>query len=314
MGTPHIILQGETDHRLERQRLVDGLRKEPAYFEPKYFYDEQGCAIYNAICQLDEYYPTRTEKKIFEANRHEIAAEIGQVDTLVDLGAGDCQKAVGWMPYLKPSQYLAVDIAESALRGALTPIAGDFPQLVCTGLVTDFSQGLTIPDALHQGRTTLFYPGSSIGNFAPDRAQAFLRELRAYASNGLLIGVDAKKDKRTLDAAYDDALGVTASFNLNALRHINRLIGTNFDCADWRHVGYYSPEYGRVEMHLEAKRDLAVLIDGVPRYFKAGSRIHSESSYKYSRHEFETLLSDAGFSSISCWTDEASAFWVFVAR
>ncbi len=314
MGTARIVRQGQTDSAAERRRLIEGLRNESAHIEPKYFYDEQGCALYAAVCQLDEYYPTRTEKKIFEAYRSDIAAEVGQVDTFIDLGAGDCQKAVSWLPHLRPSRYVAVDIAESALATALASIAVDFPTLDVNGLVTDFSQVLSIPENIVDNKTTLFYPGSSIGNFSPERAGEFLRELRVYATSGLLIGVDAKKDRRVLDAAYDDALGVTAAFNLNALRHINRVIGSNFDCAEWRHVGFYSAERSRIEMHLEARRDVSVQIDGIARHFKAGERIHSESSYKYSREEFEQLLTGAGFTSINCWTDAASAFWVFYAR
>jgi dimethylhistidine N-methyltransferase len=314
MPLPRLIRQLEVDAALERQRLIDGLRRDPAFIEPKYFYDALGCAIYGAICQLEEYYPTRTERAIFDVNRTAIAEVIGRVDAFVDLGAGDCAKAIDWLRVLQPSRYVAVDIAEATLVAALNNMSGEFPDVEMIGLVTDFSHELKLSAALTGGKTTLFYPGSSIGNFSPDDAVRFLIQLRPHASNGLLIGVDAKKSNATLDAAYDDALGVTAAFNLNALRHINRVLSSDFDCADWRHVAFYSAERSRVEMHLEARRDVIVAIDGSPRIFNAGDRIHSENSYKYSREEFEDILQRAGFAVTQCWTDANTAFWVFFAK
>jgi len=174
-----------------------------------------------------------------------------------------------------------------------------------------------VPHELRRGRCNVFFPGSSIGNFAPDAARDFLAQIYAItrSSDGvLLIGVDAKKEKAILDAAYDDALGVTSAFNLNALRHINRVADSNFSLADWRHSGNYNQLLGRVEMHLEARRAHEVVIGGNVRHFAAGERIHSESSYKYDRDEFEALLRSAGFAQIQCWTDHANAFWVFGAR
>lgn len=301
------------DEAKERARLVAGLIARPAHIEPKYFYDAMGCAIYAAICQLDEYYPTRTEAAIFAAHRTAIAAAIGGVETFVDLGAGDCAKAAGWLPVLKPKRYVAVDIALASLEEALAKRAVDFPTIEMTGLATDFSTTLDIPAELLVGRSTFFYPGSSIGNFAPDEAVNFLRQIRAHASGGLLIGVDAKKDKAKLDAAYDDALGVTAAFNLNALRHINRILGSDFDPARWSHVGEYNATQGRIEMHLKSKCDQRVLIDGNLREFARDEGIHSENSYKYHRDEFIALLKEAGFTKTQCFSNAAEEFWVFFA-
>lgn len=309
----------------ERARLLAGLRASPAHIEPKYFYDELGCALYAAICQLDEYYPTRTERAIFQAHRQAIADMVlaGRAPgesgggTLVDLGAGDCCKAQSWIPFLSLMRYLAVDIAAPGISVALEKMSADFPEVEMVGLATDFSRSLEIPEDLLVGPRILFYPGSSIGNFAPEDAVRFLREMRATigVSGGcLVIGVDAKKQKARLDAAYDDALGVTAAFNLNALRHINRVLGSNFDCANWQHAGFYNADAGRVEMYLQAKAEIEIQLDGVGRKFACGERIHSENSYKYHRSEFEALLSAAGFGQISCWTDDAQAFWVFCAR
>ena len=314
--TPYRIVDRlHIDEAAERKRLIDGLRATPSTIEPKYFYDELGCSLYAAICKLDEYYPTRTERAIFQANRQAIADAIGSGGTFVDLGAGDCCKALGWLPFIAPERYLAVDIAGPALESALANMAPEFPEVEIIGLATDFSHTLDIPAELLTDRVTLFYPGSSIGNFKPAEAVRFLKEMRRYTkAGGLLIGVDAKKDKAMLDAAYADALGVTAAFNLNALRHINRVIGSNFVESNWRHVGAYNAEKGRIEMHLEATREQRVNVDGEQRIFAKGERIHSENSYKYSREEFAAMLREAGFNDITVWTDANAAFWVLYAR
>lgn len=299
------------DQVAERVRLVTGLRATYATIEPKYFYDELGCALYAAICQLDEYYPTRTERAIFQSFRSEIAEAVGLGGTLVDMGAGDCCKAMSWLPYLQPARYLAVDIAGPTMETSLTNMAPEFPEIDMVGLITDFSEQLELPPELVDGRTTLFYPGSSIGNFTPVNAVKFLQQMRRYATNGLLIGVDAKKEKARLDAAYADALGVTAAFNLNALRHINRELDSDFVESRWKHVGQYNEALGRIEMHLESLETQQVNIDGVARSFAAGERIHSENSYKYSQAEFEAMLREAGFINVRVWTDPQQAFWVF---
>ena len=301
------------DQVAERVRLVAGLRATYATIEPKYFYDELGCALYAAICQLDEYYPTRTERAIFQSFRLEIAEAVGLGGTLVDMGAGDCCKAMSWLPYLQPARYLAVDIAGPTMETSLTNMAPEFPEIDMVGLITDFSEQLELPAELVDGRTTLFYPGSSIGNFTPVNAVKFLQQMRRYATNGLLIGVDAKKEKAKLDAAYADALGVTAAFNLNALRHINRELDSDFVESRWKHVGQYNEALGRIEMHLESLETQQVNIDGVARSFAAGERIHSENSYKYSQAEFEAMLREAGFINVRVWTDPQQAFWVFWA-
>ena len=301
------------DQVAERVRLVAGLRATYATIEPKYFYDELGCALYAAICLLDEYYPTRTERAIFQSFRSEIAEAVGLGGTLVDMGAGDCCKAMSWLPYLQPARYLAVDIAGPTMETSLTNMAPEFPEIDMVGLITDFSEQLELPAELVDGRTTLFYPGSSIGNFTPVNAVKFLQQMRRYATNGLLIGVDAKKEKAKLDAAYADALGVTAAFNLNALRHINRELDSDFVESRWKHVGQYNEALGRIEMHLESLETQQVNIDGVARSFAVGERIHSENSYKYSQAEFESMLREAGFINVRVWTDPQQAFWVFWA-
>lgn len=301
----------------ERAQVFAGLLEQPARIAPKYFYDELGCALYGAICQLPEYYPTRTEIAIFREHRAEIAEAIGQGKQLVDLGAGDCCKAEGWLPFLNPARYIAIDIAGPELERSLGRIAPEFPEMELVGVVTDFSRRLDIADVLGDQPATFFYPGSSIGNFMPDEALALLASIKGHGmarpGSGLLIGVDAKKDKARLDAAYDDSLGVTAAFNRNALLHLNRRFGLDFNLAGYAHRGFYNEALGRVEMHLEAIGGQVVHVGAAERRFLDGERIHTESSYKYHPQEFEGLLTAAGFTAIWRWTSPDAGYHVFYA-
>lgn len=305
------------DPGAERSALIAGLRARPAVVPPKYFYDELGSALYGAICELPEYYPTRTERGIFTANRVQIASAIGTGGQFVDLGAGDGAKAEGWLSFLAPTRYIAVDIAAHALKTTLERLAPRFADVQMTGVVSDFTTGLDLESQLRAQSVAFFYPGSSIGNFTPEDSIEFLRRVFAYCSrregSGLLIGVDTKKDKARLEAAYDDGLGVTALFNRNVLTHVNRLIGSDFDVRAFRHRALYSEPKGRIEMHLEAINRQVVTIDGTARVFDEGERIHTENSYKYTPDEFETLLALAGFATVRRWQDPAGDFAVFWA-
>lgn len=315
----HTILRRlATNESAERAALIAGLRAAQASVSPKYLYDELGCALYGAICQTPEYYPTRTEIAIFQQHRADIAAAIGTGKQFVDLGAGDCCKAESWLPFLRPTRYIAVDIAGPEIDRALSKLAPDFPEVEMVGVITDFSQMLDLDGVLADHAATFFYPGSSIGNFTPDGAAEFLGQIIGYCrqapGSGLLIGVDCKKEKARLDAAYDDELGVTAAFNRNVLLHINKLVGGDFDIRYWKHRGFYNEALGRIEMHLESIRDQTVIIDGVPRPFAAGERIHTESSYKYHPHEFEAMLKTVGFHSVQRWQSEGECYAVFYAK
>src|SRR5258708_11445066 len=216
----------------ERDRVIAALRATPASVAPKYFYDELGCALYGAICRLPEYYPTRTEVAIFRDHRLDIPQAVGNARQFVDLGAGDCCKAQAWLPFITPSRYIAVDIAGPELDRALARMAPDYPEIEMIGVIADFARGLPIDDVLDSRAATFFYPGSSIGNFTPGEALEFLGTIHAKCEprpgSGLLIGVDGKKGKAGLDAAYDDALGVTQGFNRNALLHLNSRFGFDF--------------------------------------------------------------------------------------
>lgn len=295
-----------------------GLLAQPAQASPKFFYDALGSRLFDAITELDEYYPTRTEAAIFASQGQAIAgavqARLPQGYSLLDLGAGNCAKATSLFGVLQPRRYVAIDISVDFLRGTLASLQRQHPQLPMVGVGLDFSGRLALPAELHDGPALVFYPGSSIGNFDPAAALALLQQARTLAAGGgLLIGVDRVKDSATLQAAYDDPLGVTAAFNLNLLRHLNRLIGSDFAARDWRHVALFNTAASRIEMHLEARQALAVRWPGGERHFAAGERLHTENSYKWQPADFQALLHDAGFRQVQHHTDERGWFSVFLA-
>jgi dimethylhistidine N-methyltransferase len=313
---PGIIDRLAADPAAERRTLAAGLRSTPASIAPKYFYDPLGSALYTAICELPEYYLTRTERAIFTEHRGEIAAAIGSGTQFIDLGAGDGAKAAMWLSAIAPSRYVAVDIAAGALRSALARLSVRFPDIEMLGVVVDFAHGLDLRRELGDAPATFFYPGSSIGNFTPLEARRFLGEIRnhcASAGSRLLIGVDTPKDTVRLEAAYDDRLGLTAAFNRNILLHVNRVLGCDLDPGDFTHVAFYDTVHRRIEMHLQAARDCTVHIEGVPRHFRAGERIHTENSHKYAPHEFTAMLHSAGFETVRSWQDGAGDFAVYCA-
>ncbi|MDY7544861.1 L-histidine N(alpha)-methyltransferase [Glaciimonas sp. Gout2] len=316
-------------------QLEAGLMAPQASTSPKYLYDTLGSRLFAAICELPEYYPTRTEAIIFDQYASQIATAVGRKATLIDLGAGNCAKAAKLFPSLQPSEYVAVDISEKFLQEAVAGLQQQFPHIAMTCLGMDFSNELELPVSISRERRQFFYPGSSIGNYTPLEALKFLLRIRKTigidhsnhsgkdnddgehksGGGGLLIGIDLIKDKAILDAAYDDALGVTASFNLNLLQHINRLLDADFELREWRHRGFYNAQQHRVEMHLEAKRNVTVRWkNGGSRQFVAGERIHTESSYKYTQQSFTALLQQAGFGKIQTWCDPHEWFMVCHAQ
>jgi len=317
-GEPRLVDRLRVDPERERAELVAGLRAAQARVSPKYFYDAVGCALFAAICELPEYYPTRTERSIFAAHRDAIARAVGRSTTLVDLGAGDGRKAAAWFDALATRRYLAVDIARDALAATLSTLRDEHPAIDATAIVADFTQGLDLDADLGAEPVTFFYPGSSIGNFEPAAALRFIAGLARHcatrAGSGLLIGVDTRKDAARLVAAYDDAVGVTAAFNRNVLAHVNRIAPADFAPASFAHRASWDAAAGRVSMHLEAMASQVVRIDGRARAFAAGERIHTEDSFKYAPDDFAKLLERAGFASIERWQDDAGDFAVFFAR
>jgi dimethylhistidine N-methyltransferase len=315
--TPRFIQSHRADSDDERATAIAALARTPAQASPKYFYDRLGSHLFDAITELPEYYPTRTEAGIFAAHGAEMASRIGGGATFIDLGAGNCEKAARLLPLLDPARYIAVDISADYLHESLRQLQREHPALEIVGLGMDFSHSPALPDGVLPagGRPVFFYPGSSIGNFTPHEAWAFLAGLHAQAAGGgLLIGVDLVKSHAVLEAAYDDALGVTAAFNLNLLRNLNRLVGTDFDPRDWRHVAFFNERDSRIEMHLEALREVAVHWPGGGRTFAAGQRLHTENSYKYTIESFDALLRRAGFPRSRAWVSGDGGFAVFWAE
>ena len=311
-----------------RAELEAGLLRSPAQVAPKFFYDELGSRLFDAITELPEYYLTRVEASIFEAHGGSMAASIPPGAVMIDLGAGCCTKASRLFPVLRPAAYVAVDISVDYLHGSLEALRKLHPDLPMFGLGLDFSAQLALPakvldwlDALGlaQRPRVVFYPGSSIGNFAPAQAAQLIAQAHALClqggeGGGLLIGVDSVKPRSVLEPAYDDPLGVTAAFNRNLLLHVNRLLGTDFSPAAWRHVAFFNEARSCIEMHLESSVDQTVCWPGGQRHFKAGERMHTEDSFKWTGGAFRQLLRDAGFADATHWSDARDWFSVFWAR
>jgi dimethylhistidine N-methyltransferase len=318
MNTPQFTQLHLADAAALAAEAAAGLLAPAAAVAPKFFYDTLGSRLFDVITELPEYYPTRTEAAIFADQGAAIAraclAATGAAPVLVDLGAGNCAKGAALFGPLAPRRYVAVDISVDYLRSALATLQRLHPTVQLAGVGLDFSSRLALPPGLVDGPALVFYPGSSIGNFAPDQALRLLREARALAAGGgLLIGVDLLKPVAVLEAAYDDALGVTAAFNLNLLLHLNRLLGSDFNPRGWRHVAHFNQAASRIEMHLEARAATTVRWPGAQRGFAAGERIHTEHSHKWTRDGFAALLHDAGFSRTQWWTDAQGWFGVALA-
>ena len=312
--------QSTSTASITQQELTASLLKPAASLSPKFFYDALGSKLFEAITLLDEYYPTRTEAVIFQAHKNDMAQAItaSGIDhaCLIDLGAGNCAKAAALIPHLKPSQYVPVDISVDFLREAAGQVQASFPELSIFSVGMDFSSTLTLPDAVQKHDRVFFYPGSSLGNFSPQEALRFLQQIADPAqgnASGLLLGIDLVKDAAVLEAAYDDAVGVTAAFNKNVLLHINELLGTDFDLRQWQHVALFNTKESRIEMHLQARTSTTVRWPGHERSFKLGERIHTENSYKYTLNAMTDLLKQAGFSQVQHWTDSQGWFGVFWA-
>ena len=300
--------------------ITAGLMAPAASVSPKFFYNTLGSRLFEAITVLDEYYPTRCEASIFHAAGEQIAGALAaqglNQPCLIDLGAGNCAKALSLMPVLKPQQYVPVDISADFLKDAAGQVQNQFPALDIVAVGIDFSADLVLPDEVQVDQRIYFYPGSSLGNFQPDEALRFLQHVADPLqgnARGLLLGIDLVKPTHILEAAYDDALGVTAAFNKNLLRHVNDVLTADFDVRQWRHVALFNVEKSRIEMHLEATSDLSVAWPGHVRRFDKGERIHTESSYKYTAESMTVLLRKAGFGQITHWTDPNQWFAVFWA-
>ena len=294
--------------------VLAGLALPQKSIPPKYFYDEQGCRLFEAICELPEYYLTRTEMAIMHGNIAEIAQFIGPEAQLIEFGSGVQAKTRILIQALQTQLYVPIDIAIDTLRASSSELARRFPFLNIVGICADHTRPIALPEfvGVPIRRKTVFFPGSTIGNFTPAEALVFLRQARKMAGAGgvLLIGVDLKKDKATLDAAYADGRGVTEQFNLNLLHRINRELAADFQVKRFRHKAFYDPILGRVEMHLESQYSQFVHVAGRRFDFAPGETIHTEISCKYSIAEFQELGKRAGFTPEKVWTDSEQLFSV----
>ena len=293
--------------------LLAGLQGKPRRINPKYFYDERGSQLFEQITQQPEYYPTRTEHAILQRHAHDIAQVLGTGQVLLEPGAGNCEKVRLLLEALQPVAYVPVDISGDFLCQAAARLADEYPWLGITALRADFTHLPSLPDDLPAAPRCLFYPGSTLGNFTRPEARAFLHHAaRLVGANGrLLLGVDLHKDHRQLDAAYNDAAGVTAAFNLNVLSHLNQLLEADFDPAGFRHLAGYHRGYRRIEMYLQSRYAQRVRCAGEIVRLRRGERILTEYSCKYTHGGFERLARDAGLRISGYWQDSEGLFAVF---
>ena len=297
-----------------RDDVLTGLAASPKSIPPKYFYDQAGCRLFEAICAQPEYVLCRTEQSLMAAHLSDIAAALGPVDCIIEPGAGDCVKVRRLLDTLHPANLVVMDIAGAPLAAAAEPLSRDYPALAVTALGMDFIHDLEAATPhLPAGRRLVYYPGSSIGNFAPDEASALLARFRRLAGveGQLLIGFDLKKDPQRLHAAYNDAAGVTAAFNLNLLARLNRELGADFDLTRFQHYAFYNPVAGRIEMHLVSLAEQDVHIAGQRVHFALGETLHTEHSYKFRGDEFSALAQIAGWTLNAAWEHDGFAVQLY---
>ncbi len=298
-----------------RDAVLAGLTRRAKSIPCRFLYDERGSALFEEICELPEYYLTRTEMAILGEYAPEMAARAGRHAQLIEFGSGASRKVRLLLAALEaPSAYVAIDISREPLRRAADDVAAEFPQVPVVAVCADYLEPLRLPPLPErgEGRRVGFFPGSTIGNFAPEDAVAFLAGCRRVVGRdgALLIGVDLKKDKAVLDAAYNDRAGVTAAFNLNLLERVNRELDADFDLDRFEHVAFYNETAGRIEIYIRSRADQIVTVAGRAIRFAAGEHIHTEDSCKYTIAEFQRLAARGGFRPGHCWTDRRRLFSV----
>ena len=296
-----------------RGQVLHGLSQSRKQLPCKFFYDRTGSELFDRICDLPEYYLTRTELGILESHVREMAEIIGERCLLVEYGSGSSLKTRLLLEHLcDPAGYVPLDISREHLLGAAAKLSSLFPALPVLPVCADYTRAFDLPRVEGAARTVVYFPGSTIGNFDPHEAGAFLRAAadRCGPGGGLLIGVDLKKDPAVLHAAYNDSAGVTAAFNLNILARINRELDGNFDLARFAHYAFYNPRLGRIEMHLVSRDDQTVSAADHRFVFREGETIFTESSYKYTPDEFQSLAGSSGWTVEKVWTDASRAFSV----
>jgi len=295
-----------------RAEVLAGLALPQKRLSPKLFYDAAGSKLFDAICELPEYYPTRTEIGILRAHGAEMARRLGREALLVELGSGSSKKIRVLLEALRPAVYMPVDISREHLLRSAESLAAAFPGLQVHAACADYSVPFELPVDDHEHPRAAFFPGSSVGNFEPPEAERLLRRVGSILGpeGRLLIGVDLIKDRRVLEAAYNDADGVTAAFNLNLLARINRELDGGFDLEGFRHEAFFDADRSRIEMHLISTRAQQVEVAGQTFAFREGESIHTECSYKYSIDGFHALARRAGYEPEQVWTDREPLFSV----
>jgi dimethylhistidine N-methyltransferase len=305
----HDLAPGEESFR---DAVLAGLGRNPKELPCKFFYDEKGSALFEEICEVPEYYLTRTEIAILDEYADEIAGRIGPHARLIELGSGVSRKVRILLGALKqPAAYVPVDISREWLRDAAAQLAADFPKLPVVAVCADYTRPFQLPPLPGPaGKRVGFFPGSTIGNFEPDAVVRFLRNCAELLGHGgeMLVGVDLKKEPEILEAAYNDRAGTNAAFNLNLLERINRELGGNFAIDRFEHLALYNEEGGRMELYVQSLAEQSAAIAGHRFHFAKGERIHTENSYKYRIDEFRDLARRAGFTAVHTWTDKHDLF------
>jgi len=308
------------DHKPEALSLydavVDGLSREDKSIPPKFFYDKRGSELFECICRQPEYYPPNVEQRMLSQLADEIASLTGTGRILVEPGVGSATKVRLLLDVLRPTAFVPMDISFDYLKKVMKLLAVEYPWLPIHAACVDFTHSLPIPEETPSGPRLLFFPGSSLGNFHQEEAGDFLKIVHDMLGRDgmLLIGVDTKKSESLLHAAYNDAAGVTAEFNLNLLHRMRHELDAELDPKVFEHKAFYNDEAGRIEMHLVSKRPQKLRVNGHCFDFEAGESIHTENSYKYSPDEFLSLASDSGFSEVRHWVDDNGLFAIYLLK
>ncbi|MEC7838656.1 MAG: L-histidine N(alpha)-methyltransferase [Chlamydiota bacterium] len=300
----------DTDCFLEA--LLKGLAQEKKSISPKFLYDETGSKIFEKICKLEAYYPTRTEKGILEHNKTEIARILGENAILIEPGCGSCEKVQLLLDELRPKAFVPIDISGEYLGKIAKELHNKYPWLELYAIAADYTKPFELPDHLPKGKRVVFYPGSTIGNMRQPNAEIFLKRMADLVGEdgGLLIGVDLQKDVSVLERAYNDPSGETEDFIFNIMSRANKELGADFDLNNFQYHSFYNQEDGRVEMHLVSKTKQTVTVNGQPFNFNEGESLHTSNSRKFTIPQFEALANSAGFYLEKVWTDTKNYFSV----
>jgi dimethylhistidine N-methyltransferase len=293
--------------------IIAGLSKKNKQLSPKYFYDKKGSELFDEICTLDEYYPTRTETSLLNQHIHEIINLMGDRPVFVEFGSGASEKIKIILSHVSENtHYAAIDISKKFLIESTQQLAKEFPYIDIMAICADFTKEITLPEIEDYQTSVAFFPGSTIGNFERNEALSFMQNVRKSLrkSDGFLIGIDLHKDKKILEPAYDDSRGITAQFNLNILNRINNELNANFNPDAFKHLSFYNERMYRIEMHLESLVDQSVRIENHRFDFAKGERIHTESSNKYTIDQMKILFNNSGFELVEQWIDKDSLFSV----